>query len=158
MAATASTTAPVVTEETNTLFRTSFLRDGATGRCFAIVQGPDSITSLHWTVYERTSDAFGNNTFSGQADGNLFSFLITKGSTYFIVASYGGEQWHFLVDPNKRRLGASALKKRAAPEAAASDAPAPAATPATEAPVAAEKLKDAPKAKKAKQAAAPTAA
>jgi len=155
-ASTASTVAPVVLEETNTLFRTSFLRDGTTGRCFAIVQGPDSISSLQWTVYERTSDAFGNNTFSGQADGNLFSFLITKGSTYFIVASYGSEQWHFLVDPNKRRLNASTLKKRAAPEATASDAPAASAA-TSDAPAAPEKLKDAPKAresKKAKQAAA----
>jgi hypothetical protein len=159
---TASTVAPVVLEETNTLFRTSFLRDGSTGRCFAIVQGPDSISSLQWTVYERTSDAFGSNTFSGQADGNLFSFLITKGSTYFIVASYGSEQWHFLVDPNKRRLNASTLKKRAAPEAAASDAAAPATSAATsDAPAAPEKLKDAPKAresKKAKQAATPIVA
>lgn len=117
MASTTTCDAILTQVETILPFRTSFLRDGASGKSFAIVQGNDSITSLNYTVYERTADAFGNKQFGGVVDGNIFSFLITKGSTYFIVASINDDEddsLHWVVDPNKRRLGVSGKKRVAA--------------------------------------------
>lgn len=161
MAATTASDASLPVAESNLPFRTSFLRDGASGKSFAIVQGNDSITSLNYTVYERTADAFGNKQFSGTVDGNIFSFLITKGSTYFIVARINecdDTSLHWVVDPNKRRLGVSGKKRSAESAAAGSDTAAlkdaPAPEPAAPAAEIKKEAKDAaPKAKKAKTAA-----
>lgn len=162
MAAPVAPDASLPQAEANLPFRTSFLRDGASGKSFAIVQGNDSISSLNYTVYERTADAFGNRHFSGTVDSNIFSFLITKGSTYFIVANINedeNESLHWVVDPNKRRLGVSGKKRAAdAPAAAPSDSaitkdvPAPVAEAVAAASADVKKDAPAPKAKKAKTA------
>lgn len=109
----------------NPLFKTSFLRDGSSGKSFAIVQANESVTFLEYTVYERSTDTFSNSLWNGSlsVQAPTFSFVITKGSTYFIVATLNNDpalKVHFTVDPNKRRLGIS--KKR--PAEAADVAPA----------------------------------
>ena len=142
--------------ESDLLFKTSFLRDGASGKSFAIVQANDSIKSLSYTVYERSAELFGSRSFGGSidADAPVFSFTISKGSKYWIVATINGDgnsTVHFEVDPNKRRLGVGAGKKRAsAGDAAPVDAAATSApeTDKTEKPAAA--ASSASKAKKIK--------
>lgn len=132
----------------NPLFKTSFLRDGSSGKSFAIVQANESVNYLEYTVYERSTDTFGNSLWSGSlsVQSPTFSFIITKGSTYFIVATLNNDpalKVHFTVDPNKRRLGIS--KKRPVEDAAAAPAAAPegagAAAPAEAAPAAEKKSK-----------------
>lgn len=152
----ASAAAPIA--ESDLLFKTSFLRDGASGKSFAIVQANDSVNTVDYTVYERSSELFSTRSFSGSvaADAPVFSFTINKGSKYWIVASINGQSnlVHFEVDPNKRRLGVGAGKKRAAPaDAAPADAAAAPATPAAAAPDAekpAASTSSAPKTKKIK--------
>lgn len=117
----ADITASIATSapESDLLFKTSFLRDGASGKSFAIIQANDSVKSLSYTVYERSTELFGSRSFVGSidADAPVFSFTISKGSKYWIVATINGDgnsTVHFEVDPNKRRLGVGAGKKRAA--------------------------------------------
>jgi len=150
--------------ESDLLFKTSFLRDGASGKSFAIIQANESVQSLSYTVYERSAELFGSRSFGGSidADAPVFSFTISKGSKYWIVATINGDNnstVHFEVDPNKRRLGVGAGKKRAAagdaaPAEGASAAAASSSTPAPEADKsdkpAAASTASAPKSKKIK--------
>ena len=130
---------PVSAPESDLLFKTSFLRDGASGKSFAIIQANDSVKSLSYTVYERSAELFGSRSFGGSidADAPVFSFTISKGSKYWIVATINGDNnspVHFEVDPNKRRLGVGAGKKRAAAGDAAPADGATAASSSTPAP------------------------
>jgi hypothetical protein len=125
--ATSHAVAPAASEPVseNPLFKTSFLRDGSSGKSFAIVQANESVNYLEYTVYERSTDTFGNSLWSGSlsVQAPTFSFIITKGSTYFIVATLNNDpalKVHFTVDPNKRRLGIT--KKRPVEDAAAAPA------------------------------------
>lgn len=140
----------------NPLFKTSFLRDGSSGKSFAIVQANESVSTLEYTVYERSTDTFSNALWSGSlsVQAPTFSFVITKGSTYFIVATLNNDpalKVHFTVDPNKRRLGISKKRPAEAAEAApALDAPEAAQAPAPEAGAAASVPASEKKSKKVK--------
>ncbi len=123
-------------------FTTSFLRDGATGKSYAIIHFNESNSTINFTVYERQSaTAIGTSAVTGSSNnstGATIVFPISKGSTYFVIATTpSGESLSWTVDPNKRRVGSGVsggAKKRTAegePVAAAKDeaaaaAPAPA--------------------------------
>jgi hypothetical protein len=146
-----ATASPIA--ETEALFKTSFLRDGSSGKSFAIVQANESVTALSYAVYERNGDVFSSGHFEGSinASAPTFSFTITKGSKYWVIAHINNElsAVHFEVDPNKRRLGVGAGKKRAAaPDSAPADPAAPAAAASTSAAADADKAPAAPAADK----------
>lgn len=160
--ATATTAAAAVVAPA-TPFTTSFLRDGATGKSYAIIHFNEQILSVNFTVYERQSaSAISTSSLSGSSTngtGATIVFPITKGSTYFVIATTpSGESLSWTVDPNKRRVGggASASKKRTAegePVAAPKDeAPATSAAPAAAAAAPATSAAAAPKEKKEKSA------
>lgn len=157
-------------------FTTSFLRDGATGKSYAIIHFGDANKAVSYTVYERESpSAISSSFLSGcvnDKSGAAFTFPITKGSTYFVIVKSGEESLSWTVDPNKRRVAggasSSGSKKRAADgePVAASDASAAAAAPAaapaaaaaaSAAPAAAEKKDKSPAKKEKKAKATPTA-
>lgn len=157
MAAIVADIPATIASETEALFKTSFLRDGSSGKSFAIVQAAESVQTLSYIVYERSAEAFSTKSFAGQveADAPTFSFTITRGSKYWVVVDINNSSStiHFEVDPNKRRLGVGAGKKRAAAGEAAPATETDPAQPAPEA-VAAEKpaapAPTAPKSKKVK--------
>jgi hypothetical protein len=142
---------------TTDLFTTFYTRDTAGNTIVNLQYNGAAGSDLSFTVFERDpATPFSSRTLSGSVSGsNLFSFSVTKGSTYFVTASAGGNKVHWLVDPNRRRVGVS--KKRTAEEGgAAAAAPAPAAAavievaPAPAAPAAAaEAAPPAPKKTKA---------
>ena len=91
----ASTTATIVdvdtlpvSAESEALFKTSFLRDGSSGKSFAIIQANESVKSLNYTVYERSTETFSTHSFQGsvEAESPVFSFTISKGSKYWVIA------------------------------------------------------------------------
>jgi hypothetical protein len=119
---------------TTDLFTTFYTRDTAGNTIVNLQYNGAAGSDLSFTVFERDpATPFSSRTLSGSVSGSsLFSFGVTKGSTYFVTASAGGNKVHWLVDPNRRRVGVS--KKRTAEEsgAAAAAAPAPAAAPVIE--------------------------
>jgi hypothetical protein len=144
-----------VTVESESLFKTSFLRDGSSGKSFAIIQANESIQSVSYTVYERSAEAFSTRSFQGSvtADAPVFSFIISKGSKYWVIADTNSVNniICFEVDPNKRRLGVGANKKRAAAAEPAAISDDKAAAPASAEPEkAASAASAAPKSKKIK--------
>lgn len=150
-------------------FTTSFLRDGATGKSYAIIHFNESNSTINFTVYERQSaTAIGTSAVTGSSNnstGATIVFPISKGSTYFVIATTpSGESLSWTVDPNKRRVGSGVsggAKKRTAEgepvaaakdEAAAAPAPAPAPAVAAAPAVAGGAAAAAPKEKKEKAA------
>lgn len=138
------------------LFTTFYTRDTA-GNTIVNLQYNGASSDLSFAVFERDpATPFSSRTLGGSVSGSsLFSFGVTKGSTYFVTASAGDNKVHWLVDPNRRRVGAS--KKRVAEDGATATAttatPAPAAAVIEVAPVVAAAAEEkAPAAKKAKGA------
>ena len=158
-----STDATSVAAAAASPFTTSFLRDGATGKSYAIIHFSESYATITYTVYERETPAsigtgFLNGTSSNRT-GATVVFPINKGFTYFVVANTGnGETLSWTVDPNKRRVGSGVsggAKKRSAEGEQVAAAPKDEAAPAAAAPAsaaAAAPAVAAPKEKKEKAA------
>jgi hypothetical protein len=134
--ATDAATTPAPQDE---IFHTCFLRDGTSNKSFAIVHFNPAVTSVEYQIYERNaSSPIGSESINGSAVNNSadagpsFTFVVTKQSTYFVIAritAVNGDETvtktlHWSMDPNKRRVVSASSKKRTAAEAATTTDPA----------------------------------